>query len=127
MPLTAHDSTPERQLLHRANTHALAYLDGLPHRPVGPTITPAALRGRLVRAVPDHPTNAVEVKSLLQVPLVVNWYPKVRDIRSRGLIAAEEGGANQGVLTPRHHRDGQISSVSSHSRHYIKCPFIGYP
>jgi len=65
MPLTAHDSTPEHQLLHRATTHALAYLDGLPHRPVGPTITPAALRGRLIRAVPDHPTNAVEVLNQL--------------------------------------------------------------
>src|SRR5262245_15739628 len=55
------DAKPERELLHRVSTHALAYLDGLPHRPIGPTVTPATLRGRLRGSVPDGPTDAAEV------------------------------------------------------------------
>jgi glutamate/tyrosine decarboxylase-like PLP-dependent enzyme len=61
MPRTAPDPMPERELLHRASAHALAYLDGLPHRPVGPTMTPPALRQRLMQSVPEHPSDAVEV------------------------------------------------------------------
>jgi glutamate/tyrosine decarboxylase-like PLP-dependent enzyme len=61
MRLTEHDGPLERDLLHRASAHALAYLDGLPHRPVGPTMSPLALRRRLMRSVPEHSTDAVEV------------------------------------------------------------------
>src|SRR5215470_13114687 len=67
MHLSVHDAT--RELLDHASTHALAYLDGLPHRPVGPTVAPATLRRRLTRAVPDHPTDAVEVLDQLVAEL----------------------------------------------------------
>jgi glutamate/tyrosine decarboxylase-like PLP-dependent enzyme len=61
MKLTTEDPLMAREILRRAGAHATAYLDGLPERPVGPTVGPAELRRRLTRPVPDHPSDPAEV------------------------------------------------------------------
>ena len=59
-PIADHGRT-EGELLHRSTAHAIAYLDRLSTRPVGPTVGPSELRRRLTRPLPEQPTDPVEV------------------------------------------------------------------
>ena len=54
-------TTPERDAIHRTVAHAIAYLEGLASRPVGPTIGLPELRRRLTRPLPERPTEPAEV------------------------------------------------------------------
>ena len=58
--------------------------------------------GPIATVRPPDRSNAVEAKSLLRVPLVVNWYPKVQAIRSRGIADADHAKPHEAVLSPRH-------------------------
>lgn len=58
--------------------------------------------GPIATVQPPDPGNSIEAKSLLSVPLVVNWYPKARDIRSRGISGVERGKPHETVLSARH-------------------------
>src|SRR5215471_14432330 len=61
MYLTPDGRAPESEILRRTVTHALTYLDGLPDRPIGPTVGPEELRQRLAWPLPDRSMPADEV------------------------------------------------------------------
>src|SRR5262252_8140742 len=61
MPPILDGRSPESEILRRTLTHALAYLDRLPDRPIGPTVGPEELRRRLARPLADRSTPADEV------------------------------------------------------------------
>jgi len=52
---------------------------------------------------PPDPSDAIEAKNLHENPVVLDWYPKIQAMRSRGLAAGEdERVKNQAHLSPRH-------------------------
>src|SRR5260370_42299055 len=51
----------QHEILKRAEEHAIAFLDGLPNRPVAATLGADALRRRISRPLPAGPTDPVEI------------------------------------------------------------------
>src|SRR5260370_16238258 len=70
----------EHDVLKRAEEHAIAFLDGLPNRPVAATLGVDDLRSRIGRPLPAGPTDPLEVIDDL-----------VRDVDG-GLVGSTGGG-----------------------------------